>query len=110
MVVGSDRVKDFKSLAKKYNGKEYNYKKIHILSAGQRDPDATGVAGISGTKMRDHARNKDFKSFKAGLHANHADDHAKKLYKATREGMKLNEDETGYYDFKRFLLAEEFKC
>ena len=60
--------------------------------------------------MRDHARNKDFKSFKAGLHANHADDHAKKLYKATRDGMKLNEGEAGYYDFKRFLLSEEFKC
>ena len=31
MVVGSDRVKQFKALANKYNGKEYNYKKIHIL-------------------------------------------------------------------------------
>ena len=110
MVVGSDRVKQFKSLAKKYNGKEYNYKKIHILSAGQRDPDAEGVKGISGTKMRDHARQNDFKSFKAGLHDNHDHDQAKRLYKATREGMKLNEDQTGYKDFKRFLLAEEFKC
>ena len=107
MVVGSDRVKDFKALAKKYNGKEYNYKKINILSAGQRDPDAEGVKGISGSKMRDHARNKDYKSFKAGLHTNHDDEQAKKLYKATREGMKLNEGERGYYDFKRFLLAED---
>jgi len=112
MVVGSDRVHQFKALAKKYNGpgKEYNYKKIHILSAGQRDPDAEGVKGISGTKMRDHARNNDYKSFKAGLHTNHDDGQAKKLYKATREGMKLNEGETGYKDFKRFLLTEEFKC
>jgi len=108
MVVGSDRVKSFKALAKKYNGKEYDYKKINILSAGQRDPDATGVAGISGTKMRDHARNNDYKSFKEGLHPNHGDDQGKKLFKATREGMKLNEDETGYKDFKRFLLTEEF--
>ena len=112
MVVGSDRVHQFKALAKKYNGpgKEYNYKKINILSAGQRDPDAEGVKGISGTKMRDHARNNDYKSFKAGLHTNLDDGQAKKLYKATREGMKLNEGETGYKDFKRFLLTEEFKC
>ena len=103
MVVGSDRVKQFKALAHKYNGKEYNYKKIHILSAGQRDPDAEGVAGISGTKMRNHASGNDYKSFKAGLHPNHSDEHAKKLFKATRQGMNLQKEEVGMKDFKTFL-------
>jgi len=106
MVVGSDRVKQFKALAKKYNGKEYNYKKIHILSAGQRDPDAEGVAGISGTKMRAHASSNDYKSFKAGLHANHSDEHARKLYKATRQGMNLQKEERGMLDFKTFLTEQ----
>ncbi len=109
MVVGSDRVKQFKALAHKYNGKEYNYKKIHILSAGQRDPDAEGVAGISGTKMRAHASGNDFKSFKAGLHPNHSDEHAKKLYKATRQGMNLQKEEVGMIDFQKFLLQEDMK-
>ena len=106
MVVGSDRVKDFKSLAHKYNGKEYNYKKINILSAGHRDPDAEGVAGISGTKMRNHASGNDFKSFKAGLHANHSDEHARKLFKATRQGMNLQKEEVGMKDFKTFLAED----
>ena len=106
MVVGSDRVKQFKALANKYNGKEYNYKKIHILSAGQRDPDAEGVAGISGTKMRAHASGNDFKSFKSGLHPNHSDEHAKKLYKATRQGMNLQKEERGMLDFKTFLAED----
>ena len=106
MVVGSDRVKQFKALAHKYNGKEYNYKKIHILSAGQRDPDAEGVAGISGTKMRNHASGNDYKSFKAGLHANHSDEHAKKLFKATRQGMNLQKEEVGKKDFKTFLAED----
>ena len=106
MVVGSDRVKQFKALANKYNGKEYNYKKIHILSAGQRDPDAEGVAGISGTKMRNHASGNDFKSFKAGLHPNHSDEHAKKLYKATRQGMNLQKEERGMIDFQTFLKED----
>ena len=106
MVVGSDRVKQFKALAHKYNGKEYNYKKIHILSAGQRDPDAEGVAGISGTKMRNHASGNDYKSFKAGLHANHSDEHAKKLFKATRQGMNLQKEEVGMKDFKTFLAED----
>ena len=109
MVVGSDRVKQFKALANKYNGKEYNYKKIHILSAGQRDPDAEGVAGISGTKMRAHASGNDFNSFKAGLHPNHSDEHAKKLYKATRQGMNLQKEEVGMLDFQKFLLKEDME-
>ena len=109
MVVGSDRVKQFKSLAHKYNGKEYNYKKIHVLSAGQRDPDAEGVAGISGTKMRAHASGNDFNSFKAGLHPNHSDEHAKKLYKATRQGMNLQKEEVGMLDFQKFLLKEDME-
>lgn len=106
MVVGSDRVKQFKSLAHKYNGKEYNYKKINILSAGHRDPDAEGVAGISGTKMRNHASGNDYKSFKAGLHPNHSDEHAKKLFKATRQGMNLQKEEVGMKDFKTFLAED----
>tara|TARA_B100002019_G_scaffold285536_1_gene294648 strand:- start:618 stop:1478 length:861 start_codon:yes stop_codon:yes gene_type:complete len=106
MVVGSDRVKQFKALANKYNGKEYNYKKIHILSAGQRDPDAEGVAGISGTKMRNHASGNDYKSFKAGLHANHSDEHAKKLFKAVRQGMNLQKEERGMLDFQTFLKED----
>ena len=109
MVVGSDRVKQFKSLAHKYNGKEYNYKKINILSAGHRDPDAEGVVGISGTKMRNHASGNDYKSFKAGLHANHSDEHAKKLYKATRQGMNLQKEEVGMLDFQKFLLKEDME-
>lgn len=106
MVVGSDRVKQFKALAHKYNGKEYDYKKIHILSAGQRDPDAEGVTGISGTKMRNHASNNDYKSFKAGLHANHNDEQAKKLFKATRQGMNLQKEERGMKDFATFLKED----
>ena len=106
MVVGSDRVKQFKALAHKYNGKEYNYKKINILSAGHRDPDAEGVAGISGTKMRNHASGNDYKSFKAGLHPNHSDEHAKKLFKATRQGMNLQKEEVGMKDFKTFLAED----
>ena len=109
MVVGSDRVKQFKSLAHKYNGKEYNYKKIHVLSAGQRDPDAEGVAGISGTKMRAHASGNDFKSLKSELHPNHSDEHAKKLYKATRQGMNLQKEEVGMLDFQKFLLKEDME-
>jgi hypothetical protein len=95
MVVGSDRVEQFKDLIHKYNGPdgEYHFDKIHIKSAGARDPDAEGVEGISGTKMRAHAGNNDLESFKAGLHTDHSHDHAKKLFSAVRKGMGLQEEE-----------------
>lgn len=55
MVVGSDRVDNFHKLLNDYNGKEYNFKKINVVSAGQRDPDAEGAEGMSASKMRDLA-------------------------------------------------------
>lgn len=72
MVVGSDRVKEFQSSLDKYNGKKgphghYDFKSIKVVSAGQRDPDAEGVSGMSGTKMRAAAKAKDMKTFKKGL-------------------------------------------
>jgi hypothetical protein len=44
--------------------------------------------------MRAHASNNDYKSFKSGLHPNASDEHAKKLFQATRSGMGLQEDQT----------------
>ena len=77
VVAGSDRVGEYKKVLNKYNGHKdhYNFKSITVHSAGQRDPDSEGTSGISGTKMRAHARAGDHKSFKAGLpkslHAHH---------------------------------------
>jgi hypothetical protein len=72
MVVGSDRVSEFKSLISKYNGKKsthgfYDFKDITVKSAGERDPDAEGVEGMSASKMRAAAISNNFKLFKTGL-------------------------------------------
>ena len=65
MVVGADRIREFDILAKKYNGVKarhglYNFKSINIISAGERDPDAEGVEGMSASKMRGFATDNDF--------------------------------------------------
>jgi len=53
MVVGSDRVDNFHSLLNKYRKKEYpGIKKVNVVSAGQRDPDAEGAEGESASKHR----------------------------------------------------------
>ena len=67
MVAGSDRISEFQKLADKYNGKDYNYKSVKVVSSGERDPDAEGVTGMSASKMRDMAKNGDSKSFKQGV-------------------------------------------
>ena len=65
LVVGSDRVSAMQWV-KKYNGKDYTFRKIEVISSGERDADGDTFA-ISGTKMRRAAAAGDFESFKAGI-------------------------------------------
>lgn len=79
MVVGADRIPDFKKLLNKYNGEKsrhgyYDFSDgINIVSAGERDPDSDDVSGMSASKMRAAAQSGDFKSFAKGLPDNYGD-------------------------------------
>jgi len=77
VVVGSDRVKEFSRLLDKYNGVEYDFDVINVMSAGDRDPDSEGVKGMSASKMRALAQEGDHDGFKRGL--------PKRLQAASRE-------------------------
>ena len=66
MVAGSDRVDSFTELLNKYQGTEYDFNTIEVVSAGERDPDAEGADGMSASKMRAAVRAGDFESFKQG--------------------------------------------
>lgn len=95
MVAGSDRVEDYQKKLNQYNGKEghYNFKSIKVVSAGQRDPDAEGVEGMSGTKMRSLARSGKMKEFKSGLPKalhSHADEIANHI-RSVKEEVELSE-------------------
>lgn len=90
VVVGSDRVKEFETLLNKYNGKDYTYDSIEVVSAGERDPDADDVTGMSASKMRALAKDGDMESFKKGL-PKKLQPQAKVVYDAVRSGMKLSE-------------------
>lgn len=96
MVVGSDRIREFDVLLNKYNGKDarhgfYNFNKINVISAGERDPDAEGVEGMSASKQRDNAKQNDFTSFAQGLPKAMSNPDAKRLFNAVRKGMGLKE-------------------
>lgn len=90
-VAGSDRVPEYKTLLNKYNGKDYTYKSIEVVSAGERDPDAEGVTGISGTKMREFAVNGDFKSFKSGAPVGANEKVVKEMYNIVRDSLGVKE-------------------
>jgi nicotinic acid mononucleotide adenylyltransferase len=87
-VAGSDRIADFTNLINKYNGKEYNFNNIEVVSAGERDPDAEGAEGMSASKMRAAAAAGDFESFQQGV-ANPKI--AQQMYDAVRKGMGVVE-------------------
>ena len=67
IVVGGDRVSEFTSLANKYNGRLYNFDEINVTSAGDSDPDADGIEGMSASKMRKAAAEGDFDTFQQGI-------------------------------------------
>ena len=112
MVVGSDRVREFDTILKKYNDVKsrhgyYNFKKINVASAGDRDPDAEGVSGMSASKMRAAAEKGDVKSFKTGLPTGYRD--VEKLFKDVRKGMNLAANYTYVSDYKPIASLKEFE-
>jgi len=96
MVVGSDRVSEFRDLLEEYNGVEgkrhgyYGFDNIEVVSAGERDPDAEGVSGMSASKMRQAASDGDFQSFEMGVPSSFAQ--RKELYRDVRKGMGIREE------------------
>ena len=88
MVVGSDRINEFDRVLKKYNGKDYNFNSIKTVSSGDRDPDAQGVEGMSGSKLRQTAKDGDEKTFKSGLASKLSDADKKSIYNKVRKNLK----------------------
>ena len=116
MVVGSDRVREFDTILKKYNGVKsrhglYDFDSINVVSAGERDPDAEGATGMSASKMRVAAKDKDFASFKKGLPTSFArTKNAEDLFRNVRKGMNLAasygyDGGAGALRFKPFITA-----
>ena len=95
MVVGSDRISEFKSILTKYNDERnrhgyYNFKNIKVVSAGERDPDEEGVTGMSASKLRNYAAKGDLKNFKRGVPGNLNDKQKNDLFFDVRKGMGLS--------------------
>lgn len=87
MVVGSDRVSVFERLLNQYNGKDFTYETITVVSAGERDPDSDSVDGMSGTKMRVAAVEDNLEDFMKGLPSHISETEAKKVMEKIKAGL-----------------------
>ena len=106
IIVGGDRVSEFTSLANKYNGKLYNFDEINVVSAGDRDPDADGVEGMSASKMRKAAAEGDFDTFQQGIPKSVSKQGKEELFMTLRTSMQVEEfDEFAEASFNLHEIA-----
>ena len=98
MVVGSDRVNEFKKLLDKYNGKDFKFDTVNVVSSGKRDPDAEGVEGMSASKMRELAKQDNYTDFKMGL-PNLREPAMLQIFKDVKKGMGMQEQIEEETDF-----------
>lgn len=70
VVAGPERLASYDKLLNSYNGVKgphgyYKFDSINLMPSGDRDPDAEGVEGASGTAMKEAAKNGDRETFHA---------------------------------------------
>jgi len=85
LVCGSDRVNEYQSRFKdplKY------FDTFEVVSAGERDPDQEGIAGMSGTRARIAAAQDNEVGFQDAT--GWTDEASEWLFRAVRKGMKNN--------------------
>ncbi len=92
LIVGSDRVVDMSSQIKKYikhrdKEKSFEFDNFKAVSSGDRDPDAEGAAGMSGTKMRQAVADEDFELFMQGLPKRTTPRLGQSLFNAIRKAL-----------------------
>jgi len=107
MVVGSDRIREFEMLLKKYNGVKarhgyYKFDDILVVSAGERDPDADDTSGMSASKLRGLAQDGRYDEFAEGVPTRNKKD-KELLYKAVRKGLGIAEGTLPTYMYEDLI-------
>ena len=89
LVVGSDRMGSMKFVQNYNRSDEYSFNTLEIESAGERDPDADGAAGMSASKMREAAKAQNTTDFIAGIPDTLSKQEKLELMIEVRKGMGL---------------------
>jgi len=91
MVVGGDRIPGIRNTVKPYLNSDdeetaLNFEEFKLVNAGKRDPEATGVEGMSGSKLRALVKDNNFKEFKKGMPSGFSG--ARELFDALKKGLE----------------------
>jgi hypothetical protein len=115
LVAGSDRVQQYQDLIDKYNNKPdksgeipFKFANAKVVSSGERDPDAEGVAGMSSSKVKKLAAEGKFEDwkdetdetqpgFKSSVPGNET--LAKQMFQRVRQGMGIQDDTNEMFGF-----------
>ena len=89
-VAGSDRLNSYQEILEDLNGKDdfFYFKKITMVSSGDRDSNSLGITGISGTKMRQFVLADSFDKFREGLPRTATEDLAARLFADIQAGLR----------------------
>jgi hypothetical protein len=115
-IAGSDRVDGFQAMFDKYNGQPdksgkvpFKFDTLKVVSAGERDPDADDVSGMSASKMRALAAQGELESFAKGVPDPKL---AKTMFNAVRKGMGVAEpveEGSPISDLKKIISSKVYK-
>jgi hypothetical protein len=118
MVGGQDRAGEydtFKKFMSPTTKEPLKLKSLNVVSAGQRDPDAGGLQGMSASKLRASVAANDFATFKSGMprRANASD--VKSLFSDLKKGMRtLRKESVDYKEIyataaQRLMESDKYK-
>jgi len=95
-VAGSDRVPEYGDILRTRNGMtnksgkiDFTFRRVECVSAGGRDPDAEGAAGMSASKMREAAKKVQTTKFMSGIPDTLSSSQKLQLMQDVRNGMGL---------------------
>jgi len=91
LVSGDDRMESYQTYLDALNGKDsfFHFKKITVISAGARNPEAEGIEAVSGTRVRQYAADNQFDAFFKDLPSTATEDLAQRLFNDVRKGLEL---------------------
>jgi hypothetical protein len=92
VVGGPERESGHLNVLQKYNGVKgphgyYNFNNINSGSTGDRDPDAEGPVGASGSAMKQHAEDNNFKKFSTMASPYQSPEQKQKMFDDIRSGQ-----------------------
>ena len=96
VVVGADRYKEFKRIANDWNGKPgfWDFERVNVVNAGERDAESEGVEGASASKMRKAVLDNSWDEFSKLIPKGFDTKKSEKLFKTLQKKLGAKETTT----------------